>query len=474
MKFTKQLRSFLILLTLCAPAKGQTIADILDGELTHTLDSMHTATGAIAYSAAIQFSDGSVWANAQGFSTVVPFVDVTTDEALLIGSVTKTITSACIMQLADEGLLNIDDSLHEYLPPMLYVDPNITIRQLMQHTSGLADVLAHPHHNDSMMADITRVWTGEELLQYFTSPPLSQPGTTWSYCNTNYMLLGLIIKQVTGNEFYTELRNRFYTPLGLSSFAIPAFETMTAPVAHLWLDITGDNIQDDAHDFYMDYMALNSSAGACGGYFSTPADCAKWTRKYLRGDLLSAAMMAQAQTTVPAPGSQGGHYGLGMMKNSTDFLGYLAYGHGGDLAYHASSWYFPALDCSITVLTNDDKKNSWVLIPVVRELLRTYILNNPASVSPIEANGKSVKLNAYPNPFTNEFTVEVNSPVKIEGLEISVTDVLGRSVRGEIKKQVSGNAAQVHFNGTATMAPGLYFITINDGNTWTKTIKISK
>jgi CubicO group peptidase (beta-lactamase class C family) len=125
-------------------------------------------------------------------------------------------------------------------------------------------------------------------------------------------------------------------------------------VAHVWLDITGDGIADDAHDFYINYLSLNSVAGSAGGYFSTASDITKWMRTYMRGDFLSSSTLDEAKKTVPASGSQGGAYGLGLMKNS--FNGFLAYGHGGDLGYAASSWYFPEKDISISVLTNDSKK----------------------------------------------------------------------------------------------------------------------
>src|SRR6218665_3547172 len=388
------------------------ISAALDLELQQTLDSMKTVLGAKSLSAAIQTADESVWAHATGISSAMPMTNVTPNDAYLIGSVTKTITSACILQLADEGLLTIDDSLYEWLPTMPYIDTNITIRQLLNHTSGIFDVLAHPHNQDSLLADISRVWTPEELIDRFISPPNFQPGTSWAYSNTNYFLLSMIIKEATGNPFYTELRNRFFDELELSSFAIPSFETLNSPVAHCWMDITGDGVLDDAHNFYMNYMSLNSTAGAAGGYFSTPTDCTKWMRTYMRGDLLSEEMMAEARTVVNAPGSQGGKYGLGLMKNQTNFLGYLAYGHGGDLAYHASSWYFPELDQSITVFTNDNNVTSWALLPVVQELLRTY---NTYRATSIERNDRELtkqNIKAYPNPFTDQLTVslKVNSP----------------------------------------------------------------
>ncbi len=376
---------FHLLLTL-QTSHGQ-VSLSLKNSLNATLDSMKTVVNTTSLSAAIQTADGTIWSHATGLSSVT--VPVTINDSYLIGSVTKTILAACVLELAEEGLLSIDDSLHSWFPTMPYIDSNITIRQLLNHSSGLYDVLSHPDQPDSMTADFSRIWTAQELINYFMGPPIFAPGNAWSYSNTNYFLLGMIIEQATGQAFYTELRNRFFIPLGLTSFSFPSYENNLGLVAHVWIDLNGDGVLDDAHNFYMNYLSLNSTAGAAGGYYSTPTDCTKWMRAYQRGDVLSASSLSAAQTTISAPGSQGGLYGLGLMKNSSHFLGHLAYGHGGDLAYHASSWYFPAFDISITVLNNDNSKTSWSLLPVVRELLRSFLQNQTASLNEIRLDNYS-------------------------------------------------------------------------------------
>lgn len=452
---------------LITPNSGKAQISVgLDSELQHTLDSMKTVLGAKSLSAAIQISDGSTWAHAVGVSSISE--DVTTNDAYLIGSVAKTITSACILQLADEGTLNLDDSLHEWLPTMPYIDTTITIRQLLNHTSGLYDVLSHPHHQDSLLADMSRIWTPEELIDRFISPPLFQPGASWSYCNTNYFLLGMIIREASGNPFYTELRNRFFAPLGLNTFFIPAFETVTAPIAHAWLDITGDGVLDDAHNFYMSYLSLNSTAGAAGGYFSTPTDCTKWMRKYMRGDLLSSSMMGEAKTTIPVGGNIQ-QYGLGLMHKTSGFLGYEAYGHGGDLVYHASSWYFPELDQSITVFTNDNNKNSWTLLPVVRELLRTYTENQTASLE----ESKMSNISVGPIPFSDQITVSWDN-TDSEGTSPELEDSFGRKVDIPVILTQNGSHFQAQIKDLERLSAGIYFVRITGKNGRTNTLKVMK
>jgi D-alanyl-D-alanine carboxypeptidase len=452
---------------------NRTVAQVpgaLDLELQQTLDSMRTVLGAKALSAAIQTSNGSVWAHADGISSVNPDVHVTPDDAFLIGSVAKTLTAACVLQLADEGVLNLDDSLYQWLPTMPYIDTTITIRQLLNHTSGIYEVLSHPNHQDSLLADMSRIWTAEEFVGTFISSPQFQPGTSWGYCNTNYFLLSMIIQEASGNPFYTEIRNRFFTTLELNTFAIPAFESLDSPVAHVWWDITGDGILDDANDFYMSYLSLNSVAGAAGGYFSTPADCTKWMRTYMRGDLLSQAMMNEAKTTVTVGGNIE-KYGLGLMRKINGFLGYEAYGHGGDLVYHASSWYFPELDQSITVFTNDANKTSWQLVPVVRELLRTYLENQSASVN--ENITGSIQLS--PNPFTNQITVSWTNDSSEDEVTLELKDAFGRTIAVQTEYHTTiNNNFESRFENLETLPGGIYFVQITGNSGWTKTIKVIK
>ncbi len=439
----------------------------LDAELQETLDSMRVVLNTKSLSAAIQTADGSIWAHADGVSA--PATSVTTDAAYLIGSVTKTFTAACILQLDDEGILSIDDSLHQWLPTMPYIDTNITIRQLLNHTSGIFDVLNHPNHYDSLMADMSRIWTPEELIDRFISPPLFPAGTSWSYSNTNYFILSMIIHEATGNEFYTELRNRFFTPLALSSFAIPAFEPLDSPVAHVWIDLNGDGTLDDGNNFFMSYMSLNSTAGAVGGYFSTPTDCTKWMKTYMRGDLLSPEMMNEAKTTVSVGGNIE-EYGLGLMYKNNGFLGYEAYGHGGDLAYHASSWYFPQLDQSITVFNNDNSKTSWQLIPVVRELLRTYTEFSTASV---DDQALFTNLQVSPNPFTDQISLNWygNSD---DDISVSLLDAFGRILAVQPSHTPTNNRFESRFDGLDVLPGGVYFVRLSNGNGQSKTIRLVK
>lgn len=460
------------LLFTVAKAPAQTVPPDLEAILNHTLDSMRIALNVKSLSAAIQFPNKAVWAYANGISSVVPPDQVTPDDAYLIGSVTKTITAACILQLVDEQVLSLEDSIGKWLAPMTNINPKVTIRQLLRHQSGIYDVLANDACTQALLANQQLIWMPEDLISNFIKPQVFLPGTAWAYSNTNYFLLGMIIKKATGNFFFNEFRTRFFTPLGLNTFAIPAFEQLNVPVAHVWLDITGDGVTDDAHNFYMNYLALNSTAGAAGGYFSTASDLSKWMRTYMRGDLVSPAIMTQAQQTVTAPGLPAATYGLGLTKKT--FSGFTGYGHGGDLAYAASSWYFPAKDVSISVLTNDSKNNSWTLAPVVAALLKFY--NNWGMITGTETavTTSDFSMSAAPNPFENNIRVTLKTPVTTSEISFVLSNSLGETLKTIKNQEIIAGETTIELDNLAQLASGMYFITAYLDGYAVRTIKLIK
>lgn len=451
---------------------SQTVPFTLDSILDHTLDSMRSAMGAKSLSGAIQFPDTAVWAHADGISSASPATFVDTDDVYLIGSVTKTLTAACILQLVDDGIMNLDDSLYMWMDTIQHINPNITIRQLLRHQSGIYDVLGNPACQPALISDQDSIWSAEDLVNTFIGPPIFQPGANWSYSNTNYFLLGMIIERATGNPFHQEIRNRFLSALGLSSVAIKAFEPVNSPVAHVWMDLNNDQILEDAHNFYFNYLSLNSAAGAAGGYYSTPSDITKWMRTYMRGDLVSPALMAEAKTTVTSPGVPGGTYGLGLMKKP--FLGIQAYGHGGDLAYAASSWYFPSIDISISVLMNDGSKNSWTLAPVIVALLRTYT-NYIASTTAInEIDNSVLGWSVYPNPVADKLNLTITLNKHAENIHVTLTNILGETIRTTSLSDIPPGQHILEFENIETISKGIYIATLYLNGTKISSEKIIK
>lgn len=474
MKFTNYLRKLFLTVVLTSTvgfSYSQSISPTLDSLLDRTLDSMRTVLGNKSLSAAIEMPNNYNWAHATGVSGGNPLVNVQPNNVYLIGSITKTIIAACILQLADSNILHLDDSLYQWLDTFQYINPNITIRQLLRHQSGLYDALTNPQCQPALLADQDSIWAPEDLISTFIQAPLNQPGVVWHYSNTNYFLLGMIIKSATGNDFYTELRNRFYNPLQLNTFAIPAYETITSPVAHVWIDLNADGFVDDAHNFYFNWLSLNSAGGAAGGYYSTASDLSKWMRTYMRGDLHSPQMMAEAQTTVAASGVPNGTYGLGLMKKT--FLGLTAYGHGGDLSYSASSWYFPDRDISISVLNNDSRNNSWTLVPVISALLKTY--NEWLLTSDIHEIQNDVHIySIYPNPFNNSLSLSISLSHNIKTLKCELINLLGERVYVMESSNIPSSDHLIEMNNLPELPSGIYVLNVYAENTKLNSFKLVK
>jgi len=448
--------STLVLIILGGGAvKAQEVPEVLANKLNATLDSMWLLIDNKSLSAAMQFNDNAVWEDAAGYSILTPEVEVTTAHKYEIGSITKTLTGACVLQLVDEGILHLDDSVFTWLEPIPFVDSTITIRQLLQHKSGLYEVLSNADLQPTLLLDQDSIWQAKDVINTFIQPAFDEPGGTWSYCNTGYFMLGMIIEAATGNPFYEEIRNRFLDPLALSSIGIPSFETYTGPIAHVWLDITGDGVTDDAHFFYYNWLSLNSAVAAAGGYYSTPEDITRWMRSYLRGDLHSAAILTEAETTVTAPGLPG-TYGLGLIAKT--FLGYQVYGHGGDLSYSANSWYFPEFDLSITVMNNDAEIISWDLEPVTIALLQTY-LDYQATLN-IPQQTTSIAVEISPNPFINQLELKINALTPVENMQVSIFNLMGHNIYTQKLGVVESGQQQTHITVPDQLPVGAYMVIV--------------
>lgn len=446
----------LLLLLFCVPKNTraqQSLSPVLDQLLNDKLDSMRVVLNNKSLSGAIKMWDDYSWQHATGISGA--FVPATPNHVYEIGSVAKTMTAACILQLVDEQVLSLNDSLHEWLAPIPYISSDITIRQLLQHQTGLYEVLSNPACQPALLADQDSIWAPEDLVNTFIQPAPNQPGGTWAYCNTNYFLLSMIIKAATGNDFYTEIRNRFFTPLGLTTPATPAQESVGSPVAHLWLDITGDGVQDDAHTFFFNWLSLNSAAGAAGCYYATAFDVSKWMRAYMRDELVTTATMDEARVTVPAPGLPV-TYGLGLMKRT--FLGYQAIGHGGDLSYSATSWYFPELDISISVLNNDSEITSWELSPVIAELLETYV--NWTAVAGTEEIADEKPFTVYPVPFTSAVSIDIPKEFTHRQISCEIRSLAGNLVTSAPVNHYNEGTSTLTVSELGHLSTGMYLLNI--------------
>jgi len=252
-----------------------------------------------------------------------------------MGSNTKTFVAVVILQLVDEGKLRLDDTVERWLPGVVSGNGNdgakITIRNLLQHTSGLynytGDLFAVFSIED-YYAQRFHHYEPEQLVAMAVShAPNFAPGTNWSYSNTNYILAGMIIEKITGHDWASEVRSRILAPLRLVHTLEPGdWPDLPAPHAEGYSEI-------EAGKPLVDVTLYNHTwGGAAGSLISTTADLTRFWRALQAGQLLSAARMAEMHTTIPATELQaavpGIRDGLGIFWTPTRCGGY--WNHLGD------------------------------------------------------------------------------------------------------------------------------------------------
>lgn len=278
---------------------------------------------------------------------------ITSNSLFIIGSVTKTFTSALVLKLAEEGLLSLDDSIHKWTPSFANIDCTITIRQLLNHTSGVYDYCTHPNFWAVVGSDLNKKWAPEEILNSFINSPYFLPGSDFHYSNTGYILLGMIIEAATQSEVSTQFRNRFFIPLGLSDTFLAGEETITGTVAHGWYDLTNNGELDDISNFPS--TAFYSISWTSGAIASSAEDLTKFSQALYNDDLLNQSSLNQMLTyQSPTYSDLYQGYGLGVGLLGSVLVGNAnAIGHAGDaIGFTTLMTYLPNYGASISIMLN--------------------------------------------------------------------------------------------------------------------------
>jgi len=314
---------------------AQTFDPNLSADLQHTIDSFQSAYNLKGISASVFVPNEGIWKGVTGVSH--PGVPITPETGFAIASNSKLFTGVLLLKLAENGHLSLDDSLHEHLPPFNNVDPNITVRQLLNHTSGLSDVNI-PGYGDSMLADPYRVFQPAEIIGW-VPPPLTAPGGGWSYCNTNYLLAGLVAESVTGQSFSQLLRDNLLNPLNMDSTYLAVYENSTVVPAHPW---------QGGMDFSSTpRISINSAAWSAGAMYSTSSEMVHWYRALMGGQVINQNSLQEMTTFVGS-----GSYGVGIAEAT--IAGRTIWQHGGTIwgGYNSSMMYDPTSGAVICVLIN--------------------------------------------------------------------------------------------------------------------------
>jgi D-alanyl-D-alanine carboxypeptidase len=278
---------------------------------------------------------------------------MTARDHVRVGSVTKMFTSTMVLQLAAEHRISLRDSVERWLPGLVPNGRAITVRQLLNHTSGLfdyigdADLMAPYMNSDGTLQPSQHYVSPRELVTAATKhAPLFSPGQSWSYSNTNYILLGLVIEAATHHSFTSELEHRIIKPLGLHDTALPTRSVKVQdPAAH------GYELYGKAGG-PSDLTEMSPSwAWAAGGVTSTVGDTARFEAALLAGRLLPQKELNQMKEMLATQDAAIPRYGLGLME--VDMCGHKLFGHGGDVpGYHSNALSTADARTQIVMITN--------------------------------------------------------------------------------------------------------------------------
>ncbi|CRK56617.1 D-alanyl-D-alanine carboxypeptidase [Alloactinosynnema sp. L-07] len=330
---------------LAGAATGLVVQPALGGEAAATmsgsaggrpmqvrLNALVRDEGFPASLAAVRSADGRIRNFTAGVASLTEGGKVPTDGHVRIGSNTKTFVATVVLQLVGEGKVGLDDPIEKYLPGLVRGDGidghHITVRQLLQHTSGLPDYDEEIGGNFEALQHNYLDPRGV-LDKGLSHPALFAPGTAWSYSNTNYLLAGLLIEKVTGRPVGEEITRRVIDRIGLRDTSWPGVGDQSIPGRHP----QGYFAAKEGAPL-VNVTTMDPSWGwAAGQLISTPSDVTRFFTALLGGRLLKPEQLAEMKKTVAAPHSSvrgDERYGLGI-QTFTLSCGGFAWSHGGDI-----------------------------------------------------------------------------------------------------------------------------------------------
>ena len=323
--------------------RQQSIKHLMQGEQQYEV----TVPG---LSAAVILPDGTTWLGVSGKSS--DSEDMNSDLLFGLSSVTKTYIAALVAELVEEGALSADDPVGKWIPELGELYEDITIRQLLNHTSGLYRYQQKPEYLAEISARPDKMWTAQEILEEFQGEPECQPDSCFGESLMEYVLLGVIVEKITGSSVSELLTERIFTPLELEHTNLyPEQQYPTEMMAHMWWDVDGSGEPVDVVSGSQEppLAALFSSMWAGGAMHATAEDLARFAKELFEGRVIKEGALEAMVTPGPELHADA-HYGYSVIIEQID--GQTAYWHPGGAGYSSIYYYFPDNGLTIAVLGN--------------------------------------------------------------------------------------------------------------------------
>ena len=348
---------------------------VLQQKLQAQLDDWHKNGKFAGATLGVCLADGKCFSLATGFSNLETKTPMKPSDIMCAGSVGKTFWLAPALQLVKEKKINLDDKIEKYLGKETWFNrlPNakdITVRQLMNHTSGLIRYEFKDQFTKDLTANPDKVWKPEELVAYlFDEKPPFEAGKGWDYSDTNYIVLGMIVERVTGKRFYDLVTDRVIKPLKLQK----TFPQDRREIKNLIQGYAGDKNPFGGKNAVLEngvFIINPQFEWTGGGWVSNAEDLARWAKSMYEGKAFPADLLPQMLDGVPAKLGKDVKYGLGVIIRPT--RAGISYGHSGFFpGYMTDMMYFPESKIAVAVQVNSSVPQN-LGKPLSRVLVESY------------------------------------------------------------------------------------------------------
>lgn len=375
-----------------------------------------------------------------------------------LSDISQTLLAALAFTFVEEGALNLDAQVSTYLSTgdLTNVPDDRTIRQLMNHTSGYDNFREASNYVSDLLFDPTKVFTPQEITQSFVGAP-SAAGS-FSYSNTNYLVLGLVIDAINGGTSIEEsLQTRVLTPAGVNTIQVydPATDE-TTDLSGFFEDLLGTGIASSIDP----RTSIFTGASFAGNQFGTPGDVLRVLQALAGGQIINATSLQEMLTFSSISGRLSQAYGLGIeqFQITVDGSSKTVIGHAGSVNYHTLALYDPMDSIGVILMNNNGISDSSALLTVAEEFFE-IASDLVSSLDPVVV--KDAAYNLYPNPTSDLLRVEFDL-LQPAAVQLQVIDLQGRVLLSQPARQL-GSGIQLEEVPVAGLPTGTYLLQLRIG-----------